>query len=414
MPRPRPKASLTLAYSLCPLLLAVSIFGFWECFGMPVGMLLGGDGLLYLAVGILPLVAFVVLAVRAAQRLEYNRLSPGYQMRMDHLQKRLNKLEDLLHVITNHNPEAITIFDKNNRYWFVNRSASKALGAEAEEITGKSVTKILGPDRARKLESHVNEVRSTGRSIEALDQLQDEHGQTHFVQMHYESIASFGDLQGGVIVREEEVTNLIVERERRVTMLRQVVATLLAVVDRRDPYAAGHSARVGQLSRVIAEEMVLDEKAITAAEIAGSLMNFGKVLVPREILTKTTILTPEELQMVRDSIMTSADILSIIDFDGPVVATLRQVLERYDGTGVPLGLKGDKIAATARVVTVASTYVALVSPRAHRPSMDFKDALQTMLADADKIYDRAVVKALVNYVENRPKKLDWLTTSNQN
>ena len=416
MPRPRHRGSVILAYALCPILLALSCYGFWEWYRVPtLTHLLEREELFYLmCLVILPLVLFLFLSVTAAQRLEYNRLSGSYQARIDQLQKRLNDQEDFLHSLTDHNPEAVTIFNKQNHFWYLNLSASKAIGFDANDIIGKPIQKVLDLDRAHKLEVRINEVRNSGQSIQTLDQILGDDGKTRFVQSHYEVVTPFSDFSGGVMVREEDVTNLIVERERRENMLRQVIGTLVAVIDRRDPYAAGHSSRVGQLSRVIAEEMVLQEKEIEASEISGSLMNFGKVLVPREILTKTTALTTEELQRVRDSILTSADILSIIDFVGPVVPTLKQVLERFDGTGVPLALKGDQILVTARIVTVANTYVALVSPRAHRPSLGFKEAIGIMLKDADKVYDRRVVLALANYIENRPNKLDWLTVSKQN
>lgn len=413
MPRPRPKSSIVLAYAICPVLLFVSGYGFWQWFDLPAGTRLVGLADLYymMCLVVIPLVLFLFLSVTAAQRLEYTRLSSSYQMRIDQLQKRLNNQEDFLHSMTDHNPESIVIFDKQNNYWFTNLAAAKILGAEPNDIIGKSLIKIVGPDRARKLEPRLNEVRNSGKAMETLDQVFGDDGKIKFIQSHYEIIAPFGDFTGGIILREEDVTNLILERERRENMLRQVIGTLVAVVDRRDPYASGHSARVGQLSRAIAEEMVLSEKEIEAAEYSGSLMNFGKVLVPREILTKTTALTQEELQRVRDSILTSADILSMIDFTGPVVPTLKQVLERYDGTGAPRGLKGEDIIVTARIVAVANTYVALVSPRAHRPSLGFKEAVDSMLRDVDKVYDRRVVTALANYIQNRPNKLDWLTTN---
>jgi PAS domain S-box-containing protein len=412
MRRPRPKSSVILAYAICPVLLAVSCYGFWEWFKIPSAThLLEREELFYLiCLVVLPLVLFLFLSVVAAQRLEYNRLSSSYQARVDQLQKRLNHQEDFLHSITDNDPEAIAIFDKQNNYWFVNLSTARMLGVEAKDVIGKPASRFISHDRAKKLDMRLNEVRVANQPKEMLHQIEGENGKVKFMQAHYEPLAPFGDFTGGVLVRAEDVTNLIVERERRENMLRQVIGTLVAVIDRRDPYASGHSARVGQLSRAIAEEMILGEKEIEASEISGSLMNFGKVLVPREILTKTTALTAEELQRVRDSILTSADILSIIDFVGPVVPTLKQVLERYDGTGVPLGLKGDQIMVTARIVMVANAYVALVSPRAHRPSMDFKEAVQIMLRDADKIYDRRVVLALANFIENRPNKLDWLTT----
>jgi len=362
-----------------------------------------------ICVVVLPLVLFVFISVTATQRLEHGRISSSYQTRLDQVQKRLHHQEDLLQLIMNCHPESVMIFDLQNRYWFVNQYAATAMGAEMKDIIGKMPTRVIGADTARRLEARLNEVRKTGQSIKAMEQSTDSSGLPRFVQVHYEAIKPSSDFPGGVMVREEDLTNLIVERERRETMLRQVIGTLVAVVDRRDPYAAGHSARVGQLARAIAEEMVLDEKMIETAEIAGSLMNFGKVLVPREILTKTTPLSPEELQRVRDSILTSADILSIIDFTGPVVATLRQVMERVDGTGAPQGLKGDEISITARIVSAANTYVALVSPRAHRPSLELKEALKQMMRDAGKAYDERVLAALTSYLENRPAKLDWLT-----
>ncbi|HUY67670.1 MAG TPA: HD domain-containing phosphohydrolase [Alphaproteobacteria bacterium] len=409
--RERPKAAIAMAFVLCPLLLLMSCYGFWQWFTLPPEARdLGRWEIFYLiSLVVIPLALFVFMSVVAAQRLEHAQLSSSYQARIDQLQKRLNHQEDLLHLVTDYHPSALTIFDQDGRYWFVNRRAARDLGLEVKDVIGKVPVKLIGHDRARRLEARLAEVRMSGRPIEAMDRVIDKHQQVHFVQMRYETIEPFGELRGGVVMREEDLTNLIVERERRETMLQQVIQTLVAVVDRRDPYASGHSVRVGQLARAIAEEMVLDEKQIDAAGIAGSLMNFGKVLVPREILTKTTPLTPDELQRVRDSILTSADILSIIDFTAPVVSTLRQVLERYDGTGVPNGLKGDAIFMAARIVAVANAYVALVSPRAHRPSLGLKPAVDTMMQDADKIYDRRVVTALANYIENSPVKLDWLT-----
>ena len=413
--RPRSKSSVMAAFVICPLLLTVSIYGFWQWSRLSADMVDIGLAELYVAMcmAVIPLVFFLLLTISAAQRLEYNRMSGTYQARMDQLQKRLNAQEDLLHAVTDHDPQAISIFDKDNLCWFANASAAREAEHDIRDMIGKNATKILGHELARTFEERLNQTRRTGKPLITLDQKSTDLGVPRFMQAYFEAVAPFGDLTGGVLVRSQDVTSLIIERERRETMLRQVIGTLVAVVDRRDPYAAGHSARVGQLSRLLAEEMLLDERSIEAAEVAGSLMNFGKVLVPREILTKNSALTPEELQRVRDSILTSADILSIIDFSGPVVATLKQVLERYDGSGAPLGLKSEQILITARIVAVANVYVALVSSRAHRPSMEFNEAVQVMMRDADKLYDRRVVTTLANYIQGGTSKFEWLGVAKQ-
>ncbi len=58
--------------------------------------------------------------------------------------------------------------------------------------------------------------------------------------------------------------------------------TCVAVVDRRDPFSALHSARVAEVTRTIAEAMHLDEAAVATCDIAGALMNLGKVTVTQD------------------------------------------------------------------------------------------------------------------------------------
>ena len=91
-----------------------------------------------------------------------------------------------------------------------------------------------------------------------------------------------------------------------------------------------------------------------------------------------------------------------------VVPTLRQVLERYDGNGVPQGLKGDDILITARIVAAANAFVALTSPRAHRDGLPPSEALKQMALESGKTFDQRVLLALSNFVENKPGKLPWI------
>lgn len=366
---------------------------------------------LTIALAVVPLVALSLLAAYEARIGERLVLSAMYQTRIDQLENRLKYREDMLRLVSDHQPAAITIFDRHNRYFFVNEAATAKLGRPSGEIIGQPPIRILSNEVAKRMEIRLAEARASDEPIEIVERVVDEKGGTRFLLRHYEAVSELAEMDGCIMLREEDLTTLIVERERREQMLRQVIETLVAVVDRRDPYASGHSSRVGQLSKAIAEEMGLDPVLIEAAEIAGSLMNFGKVLVSRRILTKTTALAPDELQRVRDSILTSADILAIIGFDGPVVPTLRQVLERYDGTGVPEKLKGEDIMITARIVSAANSFVAFVSPRAHRAGLSFKEALNAMAGEAGKAYDERVLVAMAHYIENRPNKLDWLVAN---
>jgi HD-GYP domain-containing protein (c-di-GMP phosphodiesterase class II) len=186
-----------------------------------------------------------------------------------------------------------------------------------------------------------------------------------------------------------------------------LVRTLVALVDKRDPYAAHHSTRVAMVAQAIAREMGLGEQAIQTVGFAGSLMNLGKILVPTELLTKTGQLNEEEIGRIRDSLRATADFLEGIDFGGPVVETLRELSEHWDGSGKPRGLKGEAILVEARVVAVANAFVALASPRAYRAGIGLDAAVDKLREQAGAVFDRRAVTALENSLENRGGRVAW-------
>ena len=84
--------------------------------------------------------------------------------------------------------------------------------------------------------------------------------------------------------RVELLTDFVNERERRARTLNQLVKTLVDVVDKRDPFAARHSTRVAHVARAVAKEMNLSDTEIETADIAGNLLNLGKIMIPPEVL----------------------------------------------------------------------------------------------------------------------------------
>ena len=90
-----------------------------------------------------------------------------------------------------------------------------------------------------------------------------------------------------------------------------------------------------------------------------------------------------------------------IEFDGPVTDTLRQVFERFDGAGKPDGRAGADILVEARILAVCNAFVAMASPRAHRQRFSVDAALDALHGDVGKAFDRGVVAALINYLDNK-------------
>jgi len=205
----------------------------------------------------------------------------------------------------------------------------------------------------------------------------------------------------------EDITAAVTEREKRERIMRNLVNTLVTVVDARDPYAAHHSTRVADVAAAVADEMALDPVTVETVEIAGSLMNLGKILVPEELLTADRELTKEERSLIRNSILLSADLLENVAFEGPVGTTLRQMLENVDGSGAPAGLSGNGILNTARICAVANAFVGMVSRRAYREGMEMDKAIDTLMSEVGSRFDRGVVAALVSLLDNKGGRERW-------
>ncbi len=361
-----------------------------------------------IALVILPLFAFALAVALVAVRYVRHHTTSAFHMRATGMSNRQNYHEDLVRLIADNRPGATIIIDGEKRLWFANNKAAAHINIPATDVIGLPFEKTFPESFVLRLASLLQQQRQRGTAVEAIDKVNID-GAARYIQTHVIPLPDVANMTGAVMINQDDITNLLVEREARERMFRQVIDTLVAVVDRRDPFAAGHSARVGQIARALAEQMRLDPVQVETAEIAGLLMNFGKVLVPRDILVKTGSLTPEELKQVHASLLSSADILALIGFSQPVVPTLRQIQERVDGSGIPNGMKGDQILVTARIVTVANAFVALLSARAHRPSMNVPTAIEALVKDAGRIYDRNVIEALTASIASRKHQLEWLS-----
>jgi PAS domain S-box-containing protein len=320
--------------------------------------------------------------------------------------ERTEEQRNLLRLVTDSQPAGIFILDAEGRYRFANREAGRATGIPTADLVGKPIANVVGPEAAKRYLARNREVLETGDAASDTARLTVD-GAVRVLQTDHIPVSPSQELPKGVLVVERDITEAVTERERRTRILGQVVRTLVGVVDRRDPFAANHSQRVAALARAIGSEMNLPERDIDTAETAGNLLNFGKILVAPELLTKSGDMRDEDRQLVRQSIQTSAELLGNIEFEGPVVMTLRQAQARWDGTGIPTGLAGEDILITARIVSVANAFVGMVSKRAYREALDIDRAVAAILDQVGKAFDRRVVVALISYLDNHGGRAQW-------
>jgi len=328
------------------------------------------------------------------------------------LAQRFEHQGNFLRLVTDSQPNSIFIADEQSRYRFANRRSADEAGIPATDMIGKTLASVLGPDAAKRLERLNRSALEDEKMVSAVHRLG--AGRTlRVLQSEHIPLTTMLDIvPRGVLVVEQDVTVAVSERERRERTLAKLVKSLVSLVDRRDRYAADHSSRVATVAHAIAGEMGLDPTLVETAETAGNLMNLGKILVPADVLTKDGRLSEEEIERVRDSLDATADFLEGIEFDGPVVDTLRQCRENWDGSGRPRGLVGEAILPTARVVAVANAFVAMVSPRLKRPGLDMNAVAESLVRGMGTRFDRGVVAALINYLDNKGGRSAWAEFSN--
>jgi HD-GYP domain-containing protein (c-di-GMP phosphodiesterase class II) len=314
------------------------------------------------------------------------------------IMEKMKRTAEFLQLVSDAQPTAIATIDMEGRYTFANRHAADEANSTSEAVLGKTMGEVLGPFKAN-LYKEINQSVLKGGA--AISQTHTFDGTPPRIVRSEHIPLMEGGQPAGVLMIEQDVTDLFHERDRAEKTLEGLVTTLVGLLDSRVPFSSNHSSRVAMVSKAIATEMGATPEEIRTAEVTGNLINLGKLLVPHEILTKTSALSDEEREVVRRSLLDTAKMLEGVDFDIPVAAALSQAQERWDGTGYPNGLKGDEINLSARVVSLANGFVSLISARSFREAMSAEKACNILLSDAGWQYDRRTVAALMNYLFNR-------------
>lgn len=350
--------------------------------------------------------AAIIAMWQYANFLKESRVAERYRKMLLELKSQ----KHILRLITDNKPEVTLIVDAKNRCRFANLKAAQQAGISAKEMVGQTLVSLLGKDRAMPYIKLNAAALADNRPILTTQRFS-ENGEEKVIQschvpiMHIPSPED-GVSREGVLIIEQDITAPILAKEKLVRMLDGLIDTLVSFMDRRDAYTANHSVRVARLAVKIAEEMGLDKIMVETVSIAGRLMNLGRALIPLNVLTKFENLTDVEKKMFEETVLVSAELLHEIEFEGPVVETIKQSNEAVDGSGL-MRLSGEEIIITARILAVANSFVSLRSPRAYRLMKTLDETMQSITESSGTKFDRKVVAALVNYIENRGGRDEW-------
>ena len=174
-----------------------------------------------------------------------------------------------------------------------------------------------------------------------------------------------------------------------------VLHALTRSIDAKDAYTRGHSQRVAELSRALAQKIGLPDEQCERVYLSGLLHDVGKIGVPETVLTKPGRLTEAEFDAIKKHPAIGAQILGNIKQLQDIIPGVLYHHERWDGRGYPYGLAGDKIPLMGRIICVADSFDAMSSTRTYRPALPLETVLAEIQRCAGQQFDPQLAKVFV-------------------
>ena len=195
----------------------------------------------------------------------------------------------------------------------------------------------------------------------------------------------------------EEIQKAILEIERRAEENKELfmgsIRMLANAIDEKDPYTRGHSERVAYYSACTAKHLGMTAEEVERVHLSGIIHDVGKIGIEDKILRKASALTDEEYAIMKQHPTKGEHILDAVPLLKEKAGDGLMHHENVDGSGYPLGLRGETIPLLGRIVSVADAFDAMTTDRPYSKAMTFEDAVARLKALAGRKFDPACVAA---------------------
>lgn len=238
------------------------------------------------------------------------------------------------------------------------------------------------------------------------------------LKQHFDAISNHARL----LEQEVEQRTRQLERSRE-----QVLQCLARAAEYRDNETGRHVVRVGKYCRAISEQLQLPTEFCRQIELSAQLHDLGKIGIPDSLLLSSEKLTPEQFEVMKKHCEIGRAILNPfaaeeiellrryqqgtidlpVSLRSPMLSLAARIAqthhEKFDGTGYPLGLKGEQIPLEGRITAVADVYDALCSVRPYKPGFTVEKSLEIMLAERGTRFDPVVLDAFFEKISTIEK-----------
>lgn len=188
-------------------------------------------------------------------------------------------------------------------------------------------------------------------------------------------------------------------------IIRQSIGVFTRFFEAKDTYTNGHSQRVADYSKLIAEKMNLTEGEVRKIYYIALMHDCGKCYIPDEILKKPGRPTDEEFEIIKSHTVKGAEMLENFNSIDNIREGVLHHHERYDGKGYPDGLKGEEIPLVARIICIADSFDAMNSRRCYRDRLSKEYIISELINNIGKQFDPDIVGKFLELIEE--EKIDF-------
>ncbi len=171
------------------------------------------------------------------------------------------------------------------------------------------------------------------------------------------------------------------------------IKTITNSIEARDPYTKGHSERVAQFAKAIAEELNWEKNEIELIDWGGMLHDVGKIGISDSILKKPEKLTENEYNVIKSHPLIGTQIIKNISFLESVIPYILEHHERFDGKGYPGGMAGKNISIKGRLLSVADSFDAMTTVRPYKKALKPENSFREILRNKGTQFDPEIVEA---------------------
>lgn len=181
---------------------------------------------------------------------------------------------------------------------------------------------------------------------------------------------------------------------------RELITSIIKIMEMYDLYTKGHSENVAEIASAIAKKMDLPQKTIKNTYWAGLVHDIGKLLVPLDIINKKGKLSAREYALIKKHPVWGSEALSNSDSLKSISDFILYHHEKWDGSGYPEGIAGDKIPIISQILAVADAWDAMLSKRAYRNPLSIEDSLKELQTNKGSQFSPRVVEAFIKIIKN--------------